>query len=209
MSPTVSTEREIPPLLCRSLVLCVCGGIGAADIGGFIVRLRQYFVREVVVAMTAAARNMVTETHLGACSGVPPITSVFSTTDVGCVPHIQLAQRADVILVMPATANILAKAAHGIADDIVSTIVIAAQVPVVFVPSMNDIMWNKVVVQENVAKLIRVGCHVVPPGEGVEVATLQRSQCSMPHFDVVLGTLFKILHSNEVSEPLPSELPQI
>ena len=90
---------------------------------------------------------------------------------------------------LPATANIIAKAAHGIADEVVSLSILAASCPVVFVPSMNEIMWNKKIVQKNVAELRRAGHVVIEPVVGLEISTLTPSNGCMPPVDQVFASL--------------------
>src|SRR5262249_19614274 len=100
----------------------------------------------------------------------------------GTVPHIELTRWADVMLVLPATANILGKAAHGIADDLVSTCIVAADCPVVFVPAMNEVMWRKPAVQPNVAAPAAEGTGARPAGGGMPWAGGQIGQGARPAF---------------------------
>lgn len=94
---------------------------------------------------------------------------------------------------MPATANIIGKAANGIADDIISTSVLSYSSPIVFVPSMNEVMWFNKVVQQNVSKLLSLGHHVVTPSTGYEVSNLQWTFGAMADLAVVENRLREII----------------
>src|SRR5439155_15988046 len=93
-------------------------------------------------------------------------SDIFAQTDPGDTQHIGLTERADMMLVAPATANAIAKVAHGLTDDLVSLMVAAAACPVVFAPSMNDRMWANPIAQENVAKLTKLGYRLIGPEAG-------------------------------------------
>ena len=82
------------------------------------------------------------------------------------IGHISLAQRAQVLLIAPATANIIGKIAHGIADDVLSTVVMAMKAPLLMAPAMNEAMWNNPVVQDNIKALQKRGCRFIDPGWG-------------------------------------------
>jgi phosphopantothenoylcysteine decarboxylase/phosphopantothenate--cysteine ligase len=107
-------------------------------------------------------------------------TDFFDYRGDTIVPHIELTRRADLFLVMPATANILAKGANGIADDLVSLAIVAASCPVLFVPSMNSVMWQNQAVQKNVRTLRVLGHRVMEPTEGLEISNLEPTHGCMP-----------------------------
>ena len=96
----------------------------------------------------------------------PVFTTMWPSHDARGQQHIQLSEQSDLMLVAPATANIIGKVTHGIADDLVSTMIMSADCPVLFAPSMNDRMWNNPIVQENVRTLQQHGYLFVGPEEG-------------------------------------------
>src|SRR5262249_44482822 len=116
--------------------------------------------------MTRAARNFVTPLPFQTLSGRPVATDTFSLTEESQIGHSNLADQADVFVIAPATANIIGKIASGIADDLLTTVVMATQAPVLFAPSMNVHMFENPIVQENIRKLRRVGYHFMEPAEG-------------------------------------------
>jgi len=154
-----------PPKKTR-ILLGVTGGIAAyksADVVRALVK-RDF---EVDVVMTAHAREFITPLTLQTLSQRPVWTGLFETAHEYRIGHIELVDRADLVLVAPATANILAKAAHGICDDLLSTILcVASRLPVMFAPAMNVNMFHNPVTQENIRALKARGCYFVEPGEG-------------------------------------------
>ena len=135
--------------------------------------LRQLQKRgcEIHVVMTENAQNFVTATTLAALSRNHVFTGMFSPPDSAsgldvAIDHIRLAHSADLLLVAPATANTLAKFAHGIADDFLSTLYLATRSPVVVAPAMNSDMWRHPAVQTNLRQLVSLGVSVVEPEEG-------------------------------------------
>ena len=135
--------------------------------------LRQLQKRgcEIHVVMTENAQNFVTATTLAALSRNHVFTGMFSPPDSAsgldvAIDHIRLAHSADLLLVAPATANTLAKFAHGIADDFLSTLYLATRAPVVVAPAMNSDMWQHPAVQTNLRQLVSLGVSIVEPEEG-------------------------------------------
>ena len=116
--------------------------------------------------MTEEAQRFVTPLTFEALSGRPVRTGIFSLVESSDPQHISLTERADLMVVAPATNNVIAKVAHGLTDDLVSLMVCAAACPVVFAPAMNDRMWAHPVARENVAKLKSLGYRFVGPEEG-------------------------------------------
>ena len=113
---------------------------------------------------TAAALEFVGAATWAALSGRPVSTDVWD--DVHEVPHVRLGQSADLVVVAPATANLLAKAAHGLADDLLTNTLLTARCPVVFAPAMHTEMWEHPATQANVATLRQRGAVVIEPAEG-------------------------------------------
>lgn len=182
-------------VLCDTLLLGVTGAISAASIPGQVLFLRRGLVGRIRVIMTASAARLVTPEALRAHAGGEVYLDTFESGGSVLVPHIELSRDADLFLVMPATANILAKAAHGIADDLLSSAVLASAAPVVFVPAMNGAMWSSRPVQANVALARGHGYHVLDPAPGIEVADLQPTHGGMPPLDYIIGRLAEILRS--------------
>jgi phosphopantothenoylcysteine decarboxylase/phosphopantothenate--cysteine ligase len=116
--------------------------------------------------MTAEARQFITPLTFEALSGRKVRTGTFELVDTSDPQHIGLTERADLMLVAPATNNVIAKVAHGLCDDLVSLMACAAACPVVFAPAMNNRMWEHPVAQENVAKLQSIGYRFIGPDSG-------------------------------------------
>jgi phosphopantothenoylcysteine decarboxylase/phosphopantothenate--cysteine ligase len=156
---------EQPTLKGREIIVAVCGGIAAYKVADVVSKLVQLGAG-VTVAMTGEAQKFITPLTFEALSGRKVHTSTWDLLDPGDTQHIKLTERADLMLVAPATNNIIAKVAHGLCDDLVSLMICAAACPVVFSPSMNDRMWNNPIAQENVAKLSKIGYRFIGPDEG-------------------------------------------
>ena len=153
------------------ITLGVTGGVAAYK-AAELLRLLQQDGFTVQVVMTRGAREFVTPLTFAALSGQKVITDLFEKSSAGeanvesAIEHIAVAQRTDLLLVAPATADILAKFAHGIADDFLTTLYLATTAPVVVAPAMNVNMWNHAATQENVKTLRSRGVKVVNPDEG-------------------------------------------
>ena len=131
-----------------------------------LVRLLVKRGDEVHVVMTEHARAFVTPLTFQTLSRNPVECNLFEDPQDWKPEHISLAAAADLVVVAPATANILAKMAHGIADDLLSSTLLATKAPVVVAPAMNDGMWTNPATQANVAALVARGVRVVQPGTG-------------------------------------------
>src|SRR4029078_5018918 len=147
------------------LMVAVCGGIAAYKVADVVSKLVQSGAG-VTVVMTAEATKFVTPLTFEALSGRPVRTSTFDLVETSDPQHIGLTERADLMLVAPATSNVIAKVAHGLCDDLVSLMICAAACPVVFAPAMNNRMWDHPVAQENVAKLKNLGYRFIGPDAG-------------------------------------------
>ncbi len=146
----------------REVLIGVTGGIAAYKTAALVSRLVQSG-SGVSVVMTRSATRLVAAKTFEALCGRPVRTRTFGP---GAHPHIELAQAADLLCVAPATANVLAKAAHGLADDLLSTLLLSFDGPVIMAPAMNDRMWQKPAVQRNVQQLRTDGVLLVGPEEG-------------------------------------------
>src|SRR5215475_5605096 len=152
------------------ITLGVTGGVAAYKAAELVRRLQQDSF-SVQVVMTRAAREFITPLTFAALTGQKVITDLFSESGrdanlESAIEHIAVAQRTDLLLVAPATADALANFAHGIADDFLSTLYLASTAPVVLAPAMNVNMWNHPATQENVAALRARGARIVDPDEG-------------------------------------------
>jgi phosphopantothenoylcysteine decarboxylase/phosphopantothenate--cysteine ligase len=146
----------------RELLIGVTGGIAAFKTAALVSRLVQAGAG-VSVVMTRSATRLIGPKTFEALTGRPVRTAIFGR---GGHPHIELARRAEVLCIAPATANILAKTALGLADDLLSTVVLAFDGPILMAPAMNCEMWRKRAVERNVAQLRADGVVLVDPEEG-------------------------------------------
>ena len=149
----------------KNVVLGVTGGIAAYKACELTSRLRKAGA-DVYVILTKNACQFVSPLTFETLSNHPAVTVTFARPDTWEVEHIALAKRADVFVIAPATANILAKMAHGIADDMLSTTVLATRAPILAAPAMNTGMWENIATQENVETLKRRGVHFIGPEGG-------------------------------------------
>jgi phosphopantothenoylcysteine decarboxylase/phosphopantothenate--cysteine ligase len=149
----------------REVVVAVCGGIAAYKVADVVSKLVQAGAG-VTVCMTVEAQRFITPLTFEALSGRKVRTGTFDLVDTSDPQHIGLSERADLMLVAPATNNVIAKVATGLCDDLVSLMVCAAACPVVFAPAMNNRMWDHPVAQENVAKLRALGYRFIGPDAG-------------------------------------------
>src|SRR3984893_4267161 len=153
------------------IALGVTGGVAAYKAAELVRRLQQEKL-DVQVIMTRAAQEFIAPLTFAAITGQKVITDMFRDAGAGpanvesAIEHIAVAQRIDLLLVAPATADILGKLTHGIADDFLTTLYLATKAPVVVAPAMNVNMWEHAATRENVAALRARGVHVVDPDEG-------------------------------------------
>lgn len=192
----MSPRRPALPKLCETAVVAITGSIGALWAAQFVLELRaEGHVREIRVVMSPSATQFVTPVAMRAISGSPILSGLFDVDAPLSVGHVQVSENAGVMIVMPATANIIGKAANGLADDAVSASIMAAACPVVFVPNMNDRMWRRAAVQRNVRTLVRDGHHVVPPVAGTVVSTGRTATGGMPDFETLLKAVRRVVRT--------------
>ena len=163
MAEPAVTRRT--PLHGQHILLCVCGGIAAYKAAELVRRLRDAGA-QVRVAMTRNALRFVGAATFQALSGAPVRTSLWDEAAEAAMGHIELARWADRVLVAPITANTLAKLAHGMADDLVSTLCLATAAPLAIAPAMNRQMWAHPATQANLATLLARGATVLGPAAG-------------------------------------------
>lgn len=149
----------------KTIVLGVCGGIAAYK-AAELVRLYVKAGAEVHVILTRSAQEFITPLTFQTLTGNPVHTEMFNLVQEREIGHISLADRADVFVVAPATANLVGKVAAGLADDLLCTSLMATKAPVLFAPAMNVNMWENPIYQQNQARLKTLGYHFVDPLTG-------------------------------------------
>ena len=149
----------------REIVLGVSGGIAAYKAAALASLLVQRGAG-VSAVLTRNARRFVGAATFAALTGRPVASRSFDPAAHPLGAHIELAARADLVVVAPATADFLAKAAQGAADDLLTTLVLCAECPVVVAPAMNSAMWTKAAVKRNLARLAEDGVGIIQPGTG-------------------------------------------
>src|SRR4030043_1125523 len=149
----------------KEIVLGVTGGIAAYK-AAELVRLLVKQEARVRVVMTRNGQEFITPLTFQTLSGNLVVTDPFALIEETQIGHIALADLAELIVILPATANIIGKIANGIADDFLTTMVVASKAPVLFVPSMNVNMWENKALQMNIQRVIDLGHHFIEPGEG-------------------------------------------
>ena len=181
------------------ILLGVCGGIAAYK-SAELVRELQRGGAEVQVVMTANAERFITSLSLAGLSGRQVLTSMWepSTSETTAdepqrfeIEHVRVAQEADAILIAPATANTLAKLAHGIADDLLTTICLASQAPLLIAPAMNVNMWQHPATKANVATLRARGAVVIEPAHG-ELACGMVGEGRLASIEEIVESVFRV-----------------
>ncbi len=162
----------------KRILLVIAGGIAAYKSLDLIRRLRERGA-SVRPIMTRGAQEFVTPLAVGALSASHVYTELFSREDEQDVGHIRLARECDLVLVAPATADLMAKMAHGLADDLASTVLLATDRPVLIAPAMNPKMWAHPATQRNFAVLQRDGIQAVGPMEGEMAESGERGRGRM------------------------------
>ncbi len=179
----------------RVIHLCVAGGIAAYK----AVELARAFQKagaEVQVAMTPNARQFVGPLTFQAITRHPVLTRTLDPSEEMQIGHIAFAQACDAVVVAPATANIIGKAANGLGDEIVSTVLLAADVPVLVAPAMNTRMWENPAVQRNLQRLQARGWAVVEPDAGL-LACGQVGPGRLPDAEAIVAALVELLKADE------------
>lgn len=179
----------------KNILIGITGGIAAYKIP-LLVREFIKSGANVRVVMTEAAREFVTPLTLSTLSGAEVVVGTFPQAGSNILNagtwHIKLAQWADVMVVAPATANVLAKLAHGYSDNAVTTLTLAVRCPLIISPAMDLDMWNHSATQENITKLREMGYRVLPPEEG-ELASGLIGAGRLPELQVIVKAVDEIL----------------
>lgn len=173
------------------ILLCATGGYESYALPAFIMALLRHCADDVQVVLTRAAEKLSSRAAVEVASRHAVFVEMDDRAEGVFVPHIELSRAADLILVYPATANIMGKVANGICDELVSALIIAAEIPVIFVPVTNDAMWRHPAVARNIQRLTDDGYTVLPNVAVVEIATREGLEAGAPPF------------------PLPTLLPRI
>jgi phosphopantothenoylcysteine decarboxylase/phosphopantothenate--cysteine ligase len=187
----------------RNILLIISGGIAAYKSLDLIRRLSERHIGTQCI-LTAAGSKFITPLSLSALTGKKVYTDLFSLTDEQEMGHIRLSREADLVVIAPATANFIARAVSGIADDLASTILLATDKPVLFVPSMNSRMWAHPATQRNLKQLVKDGAHCVPPDDGdlacgeVGPGRMAEPDHILREIETLLGIRSQNLHSLEV-----------
>ncbi len=186
----------------QTILIGVTSGIAAFKAVDLVKRLKKRGCN-VIVIMTEHAKKMLSEQEFEEASGNPVASELFppgfdykKVLERRKVEHISLAEMASVICIVPATANILAKISQGIADDLLTTTILATHATLVFCPSMNVNMWNKEITQENIATLQQMGYFFVPPEKGL-LACGYEGMGHLAHIDVIEHEILKFAQKKE------------
>jgi phosphopantothenoylcysteine decarboxylase/phosphopantothenate--cysteine ligase len=181
-----------------TVVLGVSGGIACYK----AVELVRLMVKDgfaVRVIMTHGAREFVTPLTFQTLSGNPVATDTFDLTQESEIGHIALADSADIFVIAPATANVIGKIAAGIADDLLTTVLMATKAPVLIAPAMNIHMYENPILQENIRKLRRVGYHFIEPAEGF-LACGYEGKGRLPEPETILDEVRRVLGKKDLAD---------
>ena len=183
-------------------ILLIVGGGIAAYKSCELVRLIRKGGGEVSCVLTEGGSKFITAMTLAALSENPVHTTLWDLTNEAAMGHIQLSRSADLVVVCPATADLLAKMAHGIADDMATTLLLATDKPVLAVPAMNVRMWEHAATQDNIKTLVARGVHVLDPDEG-PMACGEYGAGRLPEPAVVWNAICQLLNLDLLLLPAP------
>jgi phosphopantothenoylcysteine decarboxylase/phosphopantothenate--cysteine ligase len=167
---------ETSRVRARRLLLCATGGYECYALPGFVLKLLRHVADDVQVVLSRAASRLVSAYAVEAASRNTVYVEMDDTGPGVFVPHIELSRRSDLVLVYPATVNVLGKVAGGIADELIPALILAAEIPVFFVPISHPAMTSHPSVRRNIRQLREDGYVVLPPLPNVEVATREGLQ---------------------------------
>jgi len=178
----------------KKVLLAITGGIAVYRIA----ELARMLIKQgatVRCVMTSSACEFITPLTFEALTGEKVHTELFNLTAEREMGHIQLARWADAVLIAPATSNILAKLTHGIADDLLTTMMQVCEQPVLIAPAMNTSMWQSAATQENVARLQHRGVNILSPSSG-RLACGEQGAGRLPDLDMILDALLPLLYAS-------------
>jgi phosphopantothenoylcysteine decarboxylase/phosphopantothenate--cysteine ligase len=190
MSTGARTRRPFP---ARRLLLCAGGSVACAHLPFWVSWIRQTFDLEVRLLLTRRAESLVSAVSLGALSGHPVQLDREDAAALQRIPHHDLAAWPDAVLVAPATANLLAKAAQGVADNMLLTVLLATEAPVAFAPSLTPAMLAKPAVRRNLDTLYADGHVIIDPQRGLAAAEGVEADGAMADPVVAMAALKRFL----------------
>jgi phosphopantothenoylcysteine decarboxylase/phosphopantothenate--cysteine ligase len=188
----VATDQKEP-----AVVLGVSGGIACYK-AVELVRLLVKTGYRVQVIMTRGAMEFVAPLTFQTVSGNPVATETFNLTQESEIGHIDLADSADLFVIAPATANVIGKIASGIADDLLTTVVMAVRAPILIAPAMNVHMYENPILQENLRQLRRLGYHIMEPAEGF-LACGYEGKGRLPEPEAILAEIQRLLTKKDLA----------
>jgi phosphopantothenoylcysteine synthetase/decarboxylase len=188
----MTEESRAVELLRQRILICAGASLAVAMLPSMILQIKATVPEAPLrVMLTPKAVKIMPATALAAITDAPVLWDWPPAQD-GSLAHIELATWAQLIVVMPATADLIGKAAHGIADDLVTTCLLAATCPILFVPSMNEQMWANPIVQSNVSRLRAFGRHVIEPEVGWQASTASFGVGAIPPLRDLLRKILMI-----------------
>ncbi|VAX05729.1 Phosphopantothenoylcysteine decarboxylase / Phosphopantothenoylcysteine synthetase, partial [hydrothermal vent metagenome] len=187
MTQKNTTPKNKSPLDGKRLLLIIGGGIAAYKCLDLIRRLKEKGMT-VRVILTRSGAEFVTPLSISGLSGEKVYTDLFSLTDEVEMGHIRLSREADLVLVAPATADMMAKMAAGLADNLATTALLATDKPVMIAPSMNSRMWEHAATRRNLQQLKEDGVHIIPPASG-ELACGEEGTGRLAEVDDMIGAI--------------------
>ncbi len=197
MSKFADTERDGKMLKGKHILLGVTGSIAAYKIASLASMLKKQGA-DITVIMTKNAANFIHPITFEALTGNKCLTDTFDRNFQHSVEHVSLAKQTDVFLIAPASANVIAKAAHGIADDMLTTTLLACQCPKIIAPAMNTRMFQNPIVQDNMNILERYGMEVITPATGY-LACGDTGEGKMPEPELLFEYIVKALQPKDMS----------
>jgi len=186
-----ASEKEKNMFKNKKIVIGVSGGIASYKVASLVSVLHKEGA-SVQVIMTKHATQFISPLTLQTLSKNKVIVDMFEEDNAEYVGHIHFGQDCDLIVIVPATANIIGKAANGIADDMLTSTIIAANKPIIFVPSMNEVMYQNPIVQDNIAKLQKYGYHFLQPDNGM-LACGVIGKGKLPKTELIIEEMKKVL----------------
>ncbi len=184
-------------MLSKTIVLGITGGIAAYKAAELASKLTQAGAK-VEVIMTESATKFITPLTFRSLTNRPVVTDMFELASEFSIEHVALAEAADIVVIAPATANIIAKLATGIADDALSCTVLATEAPVVVAPAMNVNMFQNSITQENLTKLRDRGFTIVDPEYG-RLASGKMGLGRLADVEKIIGTVKQVLGKSDES----------
>ncbi len=181
----------------KKIVIGITGSIAAFKVAGWVSSLAKEGA-DVSVVMTTSACRFVAPLTYGALSGNPVLTDMFAAEESHAISHIQLGEEADLLVIAPATANTIAKLAHGMADDLLSTSVLAADCPILVAPAMNSRMLAKATTQRNITTLKELGFMIIEPESG-QMACKTDGPGRLPEWERVRGELLAAITPQDLA----------